>query len=70
MQVRGSTEQEPVELEPLDTIADQLGEFAAAIRGQGAVETDGIEARRTVAVLEAIVESAAANRWVDVVYPG
>ena len=70
MQGRGSTEEEPVELEPLDTIADQIGEFAAAIRGQGEVETDGIEARRTVAVLEAIVESAAANRWVDVVYPG
>ncbi len=69
MQRRGSTEQEPIELEPLDTIADQIAEFASAIRGQKPAETDGNEARRTVAVLEAVVESAAANRWIDVVYP-
>ncbi len=70
IQRRGSTDQEPIDLQPLDTIADQLAEFAAAIRGQGKPETDGVEARRTVAVLEAIVASVDSNRWVDVVYPG
>ena len=69
LQARGSTEQTEVSLEPLDTVADQLGEFAAAIRGETKPETDGIEARRAVAVLEAIAESAESNRWVEVVYP-
>ncbi len=69
LQSRGSTEQTEVPLDPLDTVADQLAEFAAAIRGETQPETDGIEARRAVAVLEAIVESAGTERWVEVVYP-
>jgi predicted dehydrogenase len=68
LQSRGSTEQAEVALDPLDTVGDQLGEFAAAIRGETRPETDGVEARRAVAVLEAIVESAATNRWVEVGY--
>ena len=69
VQPRGSTEQTEVALEPLDTIADQLIEFAAAVRGEAEPETDGVEARRAVAVLEAIVESVESARWVEVVYP-
>ena len=68
LQRRGSTEQEEQPLESVDTIADQLTEFAAAIRGVVKPETDGGEARKTVAVLEAIVESAAGNEWVEVDY--
>ena len=68
LQRRGSTEQEEMPLEPIDTIADQLAEFAVAIRGEGKPETDGVEARKVVAVLEAIVESAAGDRWVEVDY--
>jgi predicted dehydrogenase len=69
LQRRGSTEQEAVEIEQLDTIADEVAEFAAAIRGEVKPETDGAEGRRSVAVLEAIVQSAAGNRWVEVAYP-
>ena len=68
LQRRGSTEQEDLSLEPLDTIADELAEFARAIWGEAQPETDGVEGRRAVAVLEAIVESVAGNRWVEVVY--
>jgi predicted dehydrogenase len=69
LQQRGSTELAEVPLEPLDTIVDELVEFGQAIKGQGRPETDGIEARRAVAVLEAIAESARTNRWAGVVYP-
>jgi len=68
LQRRGSTDQEEAPLEPLDTIADQLAEFARAIRGGAKPETDGVEARNVVVVLEAIVESSAGNRWVEVDY--
>jgi predicted dehydrogenase len=69
LQRRGSTELVDMPLDPLDTIADELTEFSRAIRGGAQPETDGVEARKAVAVLEAIVESAAANRWVELVYP-
>ena len=45
LQRRGSTDVEEQSLELVDTIADQLAEFAAAIRGEGKPETDGLEAR-------------------------
>jgi predicted dehydrogenase len=70
VQRRGSADQDVVPVEQLDTIADEVSEFVAAIRGEAKPETDGVEGRRAVAVLEAIVESAAGNRWVDVQYPG
>lgn len=69
IQKRGSTDLLDESLQPLDTIADELIEFGRAIRNQSQPETDGIEARRAVAVLEAIVESVDTNRWVEVVYP-
>ncbi len=69
LQKRGSTDLLDELLEPADTIADELIEFGKAIRNQSQPETDGIEARRAVAVLEAIVESVEINRWVEVVYP-
>jgi predicted dehydrogenase len=45
-----------------DPLAEQLGEFAAAIRGEAAVETGGPEALAVVAVLEAAVASARTGR--------
>jgi len=42
---------EAVAFEPRDMLAEQLGEFGAAIRGEGAVETgaqEGIEALRVI----------------------
>jgi predicted dehydrogenase len=68
LQRRGSTDQESVPLEQLDTIADELAEFAAAIRGETTPETDGVVGRRAVAVLEAIVETATSNEWAAVRY--
>jgi predicted dehydrogenase len=69
LQRRGSTDQDPIPIEALDTIVDEVAEFAAAIWGEAKPETDGVEGRRAVVVLEAIVESAAGNRWVEVAYP-
>jgi predicted dehydrogenase len=66
IQRRGSAEQETIPIESLDTIVDQIEEFAEAIHGKTQPETGGTEGSRAVAVLEAIVESVAGNRWVDV----
>jgi predicted dehydrogenase len=46
-----------VETESLDTIADELAEFARCIREGGRPETGAPEALHAVAVLEAVVES-------------
>ena len=69
-QARGSADQESIPIAPLDTIADELDEFARSIRGEAVPETDGKEARRVVAVLEAITESAETGQWASVTYPG
>ena len=55
-----------VDLGPGDPIAEQLAEFAAAIRGDGPVETGGAEALAVVAVMEAAVASARSGRAVPV----
>jgi len=68
LQRRGSIDLEDVPLQPLDTITDELVEFAKAINGERDPETDGVEARKAVAVLEAIIESVDTNRWIDVDY--
>lgn len=68
LQNRGASDQSEVQIEHLDTIADQLLEFAASIRGLTTPETGGVEARRTVAVLEGIAESATAGHPVEVKY--
>jgi len=63
---RGSPERVEVELEPLDTVADELTEFAAAIRGEATPEVGGAEAREVIAVLEAVVASIERKQRVDV----
>jgi predicted dehydrogenase len=55
-----------VELDPIDPVVDELGAFAAAIRGEGSVEVDGEAGLAVVAVMEAAVESAATGRAVEV----
>ena len=67
-QPRGQTDRVEDPMPSLDTIADQLAEFAKSIRGEMTPETDGIEARKSVAVLEAIVASTESNKWVEVRY--
>lgn len=44
-------------LEPVDTLCEQLTDFAASIRQQRRPEVDGLTALRNVAVLEAAIES-------------
>jgi predicted dehydrogenase len=60
-QRRGELERMSVDLPELDTVADELAEFARAIRGGVKPETGGAEGLETVRVLEAIVASAAAH---------
>jgi predicted dehydrogenase len=55
--------EEPVET--LDTVRDQLEEFANNVRTGSRPETGGPEALESVAILEAIVESATRGRVVD-----
>jgi hypothetical protein len=47
---------EPVGFEPRDMLAEELAEFGAAIRGEGAVETGAEEG---LAALEVVLDAAA-----------
>jgi predicted dehydrogenase len=49
-------------IDTLDTVADQLGEFLAAMRGEAVPETGGTEALEVVAVLEAAQASSESGR--------
>lgn len=48
-----------LEIEPTDPLAEEMAEFAAAIRGETTPETGGPEALAVVAVFEALATSAA-----------
>ncbi len=50
---------------PLDTVADELSEFARCIRTGERPETGGEEALEVVAILQAVVESASSGRAVE-----
>lgn len=52
-------------VETLDTVRDELEEFAVNVRNGRAPETGGPEALEVVAILEGIVESAATGTVVD-----
>jgi predicted dehydrogenase len=58
----------PVELdiEPIDELVDQMGEFARVVRGQTSPETDGAAGLAVVTLLEAAVESSLTGRPVEV----
>ena len=53
---------EQVEVETLDTIADQISEFARAIRGGPAPETGGAEGLEVISVLAAAVASVESGK--------
>jgi predicted dehydrogenase len=63
-----SGENQPVEmpLEPVDAVAEQMADFAGAIRDGTRPETGGAEGFAVVAVLEAAVKSADSGRIEDV----
>ena len=57
VQKRGEMHRSEISLEATDALAEQVGEFAGAIRGSVPVETDGRVGLAVVAVLEAAIES-------------
>ena len=63
---RGSEKPEVVTYRKIDTFVDQLEEFAAAVRGQGAPEVDGEKATLSLAVMRAGIRSAQIGRRVDI----
>ena len=63
---RGGERASPVPCEKNDTIAEELEEFAAAVRGQAQPEMGGEAATRSLAVLLAGVQSARDGRRVEV----
>jgi len=64
-QETGSKERVEEEVETLDTVRDELEEFAANIRNGTTPETGGPEGLEATVILEGIVESAATGRVVD-----
>ncbi len=61
----GEQEGESQPIETLDTVKDELEEFAQNIRNGTPPETGGPEALEAVVILEGIVESSASGRVVD-----
>jgi predicted dehydrogenase len=66
IQPRGAAERSEEEVETIDTVADELEEFAACIRTGDKPETGAPEGVAVAAILEAIVESAENNAPVRV----
>ncbi|MEX0700315.1 MAG: hypothetical protein WD354_11345, partial [Acidimicrobiia bacterium] len=65
LQATGQKEWVSQEVETLDTVRDELVEFASNVRSGTKPETGGPEAIEVVAVLEGIAESSAAGTVVD-----
>jgi predicted dehydrogenase len=63
---RGETKAQPVACAETDTIADELEEFARAVRGDGEPEMDGEKSTRSLAVILAGIQSAREGRRVEV----
>jgi predicted dehydrogenase len=65
--VQATQEKERTEqpVETLDTVRDELEEFAANVRGGNKPETGGPEALEAVVILEGIVKSAMSKRVID-----
>ena len=61
IQPRGASERTEEKVETIDTVADELAEFAACIRSGEKPETGAPEGVAVAAILEAIVESAENN---------
>lgn len=65
LQPSGEKERAEQPVETLDTVKDELEEFARNVRNGTAPETGGAESLEAVAILEGIVESAATGTVVD-----
>jgi predicted dehydrogenase len=65
-QTRADAARSEQDVEQLDTIVDEMAEFARAVRGDATPETGGAEGLEVVAVLEAIERSLETNSAVEV----
>lgn len=65
VQRAGEATRSPLDVETFDTVADELAEFSRCIRNGTKPETGAPEALEVAAVLEAIIESAASGRAVE-----
>jgi len=63
---RGTAGPESISCEKNDAIVDELDEFAAAVRGEAAVEMDGERSTASLAVILAGIKSAREGRRVEV----
>jgi predicted dehydrogenase len=63
---RGTERSTPVSCEKNDPIAEELEEFAAAVRGDGQPEMEGERSTASLAVLLAGIKSAREGRRVEV----
>jgi len=63
---RGEDRQEPVEVGKVDTLAEQLIEWADAAQGEGTPEVGGVGATESLAVVKAGLKSVAEGRHVEV----
>jgi predicted dehydrogenase len=63
---RGGTQVSPVPCPKNDPIAEELEEFAHAVRGDGEPEMDGERSTRSLAVILAGIKSAREGRRVEV----
>src|SRR5207248_5600492 len=63
---RGTQSSEPVALPKIDALADELEEFARAVRGEGRPEMSGERATASLAVIRAGIESAREGRRIAV----
>lgn len=68
LMVQAISDKEPaeVEIDVLDTVTDEVIEFASCIRSGKAPETGGLEGLRVVAVMEAAIEAATGGGTVAV----
>src|SRR5947208_2978711 len=63
---RGQAERKELPLTPADAVVEELTEFARCVRDRVRPEVSGEEGTATVAVLEAIVQSAESGRAIDI----
>ena len=68
LMVQMIADKEPAEVpvEVLDTVADQISEFATCIRTGNTPETGGLEGLRVVAVMEAAIIAAVSDETVEI----
>jgi predicted dehydrogenase len=65
VQRAGEALRSPLDVETIDTVADELAEFARCVRNGAKPEVGAPEALEVAAVLEAIVESSSSGRAVE-----